>query len=84
MRGQRAPFAHAPARASSSAGSAGAYLRSDDEALLDALLADRNTEPLQLLRIAPTVVVSRLPAARVLTLLRDADGDGGTPASPPG
>ena len=53
-------------------GAATCYLRSDDEALLDALLADRNTEPLQLLRIAPTVVVSRLPAARVLTLLRDA------------
>lgn len=53
-------------------GAASCYLRSDDETLLDALLADRNTEPLQLLRIAPTVVVSRLPAARMLTLLREA------------
>lgn len=53
-------------------GAATSYLRSDDEALLDALLADRATQALQLLRLAPTVAVSRLPAARMLTLLREA------------
>lgn len=52
-------------------GAASSYVRSDDESLLNALVADTAAEPLQLLRIAPTVLVSRLPAARLLNLLRE-------------
>lgn len=53
-------------------GSAGSYIRSDDETGLAALAADPAMAFLQLMQIAPTVLVSRLPAARVLTFLRDA------------
>jgi predicted DNA-binding transcriptional regulator YafY len=53
-------------------GTASAYLRCDDEALLTEVLADRATEPLRLRRIAPTVLVSRAAVARVLEVLRRA------------
>ena len=54
------------------AGGAGSYLRCDDEALLAAVVADRRVESLRLRRIAPTVVVGRASADRVLEVLRDA------------
>jgi hypothetical protein len=54
------------------AGSAGAYLRSDDEALLAEVLADRRLSMLALRRIAPTVLVTPLQVARMLGALRDA------------
>jgi hypothetical protein len=53
-------------------GSAGGYLRSDDEALLVELLADRRLGPLQLRRLAPTVLASPYPSGRLLTALREA------------
>ena len=52
-------------------GTASAYVRSDDEAVLDAMLADRSLAPLQLRRIAPTVLVSPVSSPTVLELLRD-------------
>jgi hypothetical protein len=52
-------------------GSVGGYVRSDDVGVLDAMLADRGLSPLQLRRIAPTVLVSPAPAATVMDLLRD-------------
>ncbi|NYJ73558.1 helicase-associated domain-containing protein [Allobranchiibius huperziae] len=52
-------------------GAAGCYLRSDDEASLQAILGDRSLAPLQLRRIAPTVLVSPAPATTVLEMLRD-------------
>lgn len=65
-------------------GSASSYLRSDDEALLDRVLADRELGLLQLRRIAPTVLVSPVAAPTVLDLLRERQygpiaegGDGG-------
>ncbi|MEJ5866734.1 helicase-associated domain-containing protein [Pseudokineococcus sp. 5B2Z-1] len=51
-------------------GSAGAYLRSDDEASLAELLAERRAAPLGLRRLAPTVLVARADAAEVLRVLR--------------
>ena len=39
-------------------GNSAAYVRSDDEAVLDAMLATRDLAPLRLRRIAPTVLVS--------------------------
>ncbi|WP_250002299.1 helicase-associated domain-containing protein [Actinoplanes sp. M2I2] len=54
------------------AGSAGSYLRSDDEALLAEAMADRRLGALGLRQIAPTVLVSPLPVARLLGGLRDA------------
>ncbi|YAL83816.1 helicase-associated domain-containing protein [Dermacoccaceae bacterium W4C1] len=51
-------------------GSVGCYVRSDDETALATLLADSSLAPLQLRRIAPTVLVSPAPAARALDLLR--------------
>jgi hypothetical protein len=54
------------------AGTATAYLRCDDEALLRRVLADRAVEPLGLRRIAPTVVIASSPVARILDVLRDA------------
>ncbi|QOC94018.1 helicase-associated domain-containing protein [Micromonospora craniellae] len=53
-------------------GSAGAYLRSDDEALLAEVLADRRVEALALRRLAPTVLVTPYQAGRMLALLREA------------
>lgn len=52
-------------------GSAGCYLRSDDEASLGAVLTDRALAPLQLRRIAPTVLVSPAHASTVLEMLRE-------------
>jgi hypothetical protein len=53
-------------------GPAGAYLRSDDEALLAELTADRRVADLHLRRLAPTVLVSPYPSGRILSSLRDA------------
>jgi hypothetical protein len=54
------------------AGTASAYLRCDDQALLSRVLADRATASLELRRIAPTVVVANAPVSRVLDVLREA------------
>jgi hypothetical protein len=54
------------------AGSAGSYLRSDDEALIAEVLADRRLGALALRRLAPTVLCSPLQLARLLGALRDA------------
>ena len=53
-------------------GVAGSYLRCDDEALLARVLGDRDVAALQLRRIAPTVLVSPAPVARLLEVLREA------------
>jgi hypothetical protein len=53
-------------------GSAGSYLRSDDEALLAEVLSERRLTGLDLRRIAPTVLVSPRPVARLLGALREA------------
>jgi len=65
-------------------GACAAYLRCDDAALLDRIEHDRALGMLQWRRIAPTVLVSPVPAPTVLDLLREeqygpvADGgDGG-------
>ncbi|MGB5953269.1 MAG: helicase-associated domain-containing protein, partial [Ornithinimicrobium sp.] len=70
-------------------GACAAYVRSDDEALLDRVQADRSLALLQLRRIAATVVISPLPAPTVLDLLREeqygpvAEGpDGGISLAP--
>ncbi|MEU4155756.1 helicase-associated domain-containing protein [Actinoplanes sp. NPDC026670] len=52
-------------------GSAGSYLRSDDEALLAEVIADRRLSTLDLRQIAPTVLVSPRPVARLLGALRE-------------
>ncbi|MGK5737955.1 helicase-associated domain-containing protein [Micromonospora sp. URMC 103] len=54
------------------AGSAGAYLRSDDEALLTEVFADRRLESLALRRLAPTVLATPYQVGRLLGALRDA------------
>jgi antitoxin (DNA-binding transcriptional repressor) of toxin-antitoxin stability system len=54
------------------AGTAAAYLRCDDQALLSRVLADRDIAALQLRPIAPTVVIATVPVGRVLEVLRDA------------
>jgi hypothetical protein len=53
-------------------GTAGAYLRGDDETLLAEVFADRRLSALSLRRLAPTVLATPLSAARLLDLLRDA------------
>jgi hypothetical protein len=53
-------------------GSAGAYLRGDDEALLAEVLADRRLAVLGLRRLAPTVLISPYAVGRLLTALREA------------
>jgi hypothetical protein len=53
-------------------GSAHAYLRSDDEALVAQALADRRLAPLGLRRLAPTVLASAASTGRLLAALRDA------------
>lgn len=53
-------------------GATGAYLRSDDEALLGEVLADRRLEVLALRRLAPTVLVTPGPVNRMLATLREA------------
>jgi hypothetical protein len=54
------------------AGPAAAYLRSDDEALVAEVLADRRLAPLALRRLAPTVLTTPYPATRLLGALREA------------
>lgn len=53
-------------------GAASAYLRSDDEALLDRVVSDRTVQALDLRRLAPTVAVSSVSVARLLDALRAA------------
>ncbi|NUR70048.1 MAG: hypothetical protein HOU81_04445 [Hamadaea sp.] len=53
-------------------GAAGAYLRSDDEALIASALADRRLSGLSLRRLAPTVLITLSPPGRLLTALREA------------
>ncbi|MGS2615590.1 helicase-associated domain-containing protein [Micromonospora sp. LZ34] len=53
-------------------GSAGGYVRSDDEALLAEVLADRRLEALALRRLAPTVLATPYQVGRMLIALRDA------------
>ncbi|MGX6604324.1 helicase-associated domain-containing protein [Micromonosporaceae bacterium Da 78-11] len=53
-------------------GSAGSYLRSDDQALLAEVLADKRLSALSLRQIAPTVLVTPMLVARLLGALRDA------------
>lgn len=53
-------------------GSAGGYVRSDDEALLTEVLADKRLEPLAFRRLAPTVLVTPYLVQRMLTALREA------------
>ncbi|GAA1884223.1 helicase-associated domain-containing protein [Lapillicoccus jejuensis] len=52
-------------------GAATAYLRSDDEAALGAMLAERRLASLRLRRIAPTVLVSSADPRVLLETLRD-------------
>ncbi|WP_110182979.1 helicase C-terminal domain-containing protein [Nocardioides solisilvae] len=52
-------------------GTAGAFLRADDEAALSALLADPRAASLELRRLAPTVLVSALPVDLLLPRLRE-------------
>ncbi len=51
-------------------GSAGSYLRSDDEGALAELLLDRRAGSLQLRRLAPTVLASPADPETLLTVLR--------------
>jgi len=53
-------------------GSASSYVRSDDEALIAEVLADRRLVAAGLRRLAPTVLASRLAPAKLLESLRDA------------
>ncbi|MBB2986070.1 helicase-associated domain-containing protein [Terracoccus luteus] len=52
-------------------GAAEAYVRSDDESVLDQMLAARELAPLQLRRLAPTVLVSAASPAVVVEVMRD-------------
>jgi hypothetical protein len=54
------------------AGSAGGYLRSDDEALIAEVLADKRLAVLGLRKLAPTVLVSPYQVSRMLGALREA------------
>ena len=51
-------------------GIASAYVRSDDPAVLDEILADRRSDELRLHRLAPTVLASRVPRSELLDSLR--------------
>lgn len=51
-------------------GGAGSYLRSDDEATLGEIVADRRAQGLALRRIAPTVLVSQLGRTELVDGLR--------------
>lgn len=53
-------------------GTAGAYLRSDDEPLLAELLVDRRLSGLALRRLAPTVLATPYGSGRLLGALREA------------
>ncbi|GAB3885293.1 helicase-associated domain-containing protein [Terrabacter terrigena] len=52
-------------------GGAAAYIRSDDESVLDTMLASRELAPLRLRRLAPTVLVSSADPRVLVDLLRD-------------
>jgi len=52
-------------------GAATAYIRSDDEAVLETMVAERSLGALRLRRIAPTVVISGADPATMLEMLRD-------------
>lgn len=52
-------------------GAATAYIRSDDEAVLEAMVADRSLSSIQLRRLAPTVLVSPADPLVLLELLRE-------------
>jgi hypothetical protein len=52
-------------------GGAAAYIRSDDESVLDTMLASRDLAPLRLRRLAPTVLVSSADPRVLVDLLRD-------------
>jgi hypothetical protein len=52
-------------------GSSAAYVRSDDEAVLDAMLATRDLAALRLRRLAPTVLVSAADPGTLVEMLRD-------------
>ncbi|MBJ2122258.1 helicase-associated domain-containing protein [Arthrobacter sp. MSA 4-2] len=52
-------------------GSAGSYLRTEDDAAVEALLADPRAAALGLVKLAPTVVVARAGADELTALLRD-------------
>lgn len=51
-------------------GAAAAYIRCDDPAVLDEVLADKRAEGLRLRRLAPTVLVSATPRAELVDALR--------------
>ncbi|MFE0156352.1 helicase-associated domain-containing protein [Nonomuraea sp. NPDC059007] len=51
-------------------GTAGAYIRCDDPALLDQITADRRAAQLRLRRLAPTVIASRSSRAALVDSLR--------------
>lgn len=51
-------------------GTAGAYVRCDDPALLDQITADRRSASLRLRRLAPTVIASRTSRAALVDSLR--------------
>jgi hypothetical protein len=53
-------------------GPANAYLRSDDEALLAQVFADKRLAGLALRRLAPTVLITSHPTGRMIEALRDA------------
>jgi hypothetical protein len=53
-------------------GTAGAYVRGEDEALVNEVLADRRMGPMALRRLAPTVLATSHSASRLLSALRDA------------
>ncbi|WEH35211.1 helicase C-terminal domain-containing protein [Streptomyces sp. AM 4-1-1] len=65
-------------------GAASSYVRCDDEAVLNEILADKRSAPLRLRRLAPTVLASYIDPSSLLEGLRDmgyapaaesADGD---------
>jgi hypothetical protein len=72
-------------------GNSAAYVRSDDEAVLEAMLATRDLAALRLRRIAPTVLVSSADPGVLLDLLREhgfapvvESQDGGVVVTEPG
>jgi hypothetical protein len=53
-------------------GSAGSYLRTEDEALLAEVVADRRLAGLGLRRLAPTVLITPYASSRLVSALREA------------
>ncbi len=51
-------------------GAASAYIRCDDESVLNELIADKRSSPLRLRRLAPTVLTALVPVDHVLNELR--------------